>query len=436
MSCGAILIFTVESTNPYLSKPVIYPSDNFILLNFFDTLLTATQYLVIALSYLGLGLGSVPGLRMNRATIAITGSAGVIALGVLTLNEAWTAIDPTTIVFLLSTMVVNAYLSYAGFFQLALSYLTRITTSPFGLLVTLTLGSGALSAVFLNDTIALVFTPLTISLVQALKLNPVPYLLALAAATNIGSVATLNGNPQNILVGAFSGIEYLFFAQIMIPIACAGLIVQLGLLWLMYPEVRSMTAQPYCPTLRWRVHRPLLRKTLIVSGAMLSAFVAGFPLAESAYLAAAVLLITRRIKPQRVLQDVDWGILVMFSGLFILTRSLQSLALLGNVAPWIEHPAGLMSITTVLSNLISNVPAVLLLQSLIEREDLRSWLLLAVSSTLAGNLTLFGAVANLITAEAAAGQGYPLSFWTHLKFGFPLTIISLLIAYSWILWQT
>jgi Na+/H+ antiporter NhaD/arsenite permease-like protein len=378
----------------------------------------------------------VPGLRMNRATIAITGSAGVIALGVLTLNEAWTAIDPTTIVFLLSTMVVNAYLSYAGFFQLALSYLTRITTSPFGLLVTLTLGSGALSAVFLNDTIALVFTPLTISLVQALKLNPVPYLLALAAATNIGSVATLNGNPQNILVGAFSGIEYLFFAQIMIPIACAGLIVQLGLLWLMYPEVRSMTAQPYCPTLRWRVHRPLLRKTLIVSGAMLSAFVAGFPLAESAYLAAAVLLITRRIKPQRVLQDVDWGILVMFSGLFILTRSLQSLALLGNVAPWIEHPAGLMSITTVLSNLISNVPAVLLLQSLIEREDLRSWLLLAVSSTLAGNLTLFGAVANLITAEAAAGQGYPLSFWTHLKFGFPLTIISLLIAYSWILWQT
>jgi Na+/H+ antiporter NhaD/arsenite permease-like protein len=238
------------------------------------------------------------------------------------------------------------------------------------------------------------------------------------------------------LVGAFSGVEYLLFAQTMIPIACAGLIVQLGLLWLMYPEVRSMAAQPYCPTFRWRVHRPLLRKTLIVSGAMLSAFVLGFPLAESAYTAAAVLLITRRIKPQRVLQDVDWGLLVMFSGLFILTRSLQSLALLGNVAPWIGHPAGLMSITTVLSNLISNVPAVLLLQSLIEREDLRSWLLLAVSSTLAGNLTLFGAVANLITAEAAAGQGYPLSFWTHLKFGFPLTIISLFIAYSWILWRT
>lgn len=370
---------------------------------------------------------------MNRASIAIVGSAGVIALGALTLEEAWTAIDPTTIVFLLSTMVVNAYLSYAGFFQLALSYLTRLTTSPFGLLVTLTVGSGALSAVFLNDTIAIVFTPLTVGLAQALKLNPIPYLLALAAATNIGSVATLNGNPQNILVGAFSGVEYLFFAQIMIPIALAGFVVQVGLLWLMYPEVRSVAAQPYCPTFRWRVHRPLLKKTLIVTSAMLAAFVAGLPLAESAYAAAAILLITRRIKPQRVLKDVDWGILVMFSGLFILTRSLQSLNLLTHVAPWVSHPAGLVSVTTVLSNLISNVPAVLLLQSLIERDDLRSWLLLAVSSTLAGNLTLFGAVANLITAEAAAGQGHPLTFWAHLKFGVPLTLISLLIAYGWIL---
>jgi Na+/H+ antiporter NhaD/arsenite permease-like protein len=400
-----------------------------------DNWVSIAQAAVIGLTYVGLALGSVPGLRMNRATMAIAGTAALIALGTLSLKQAWQAIDPTTIVFLLSTMIVNAYLSYAGFFQLALLYLTHLTSSPLGLLAALTLGSGALSAVFLNDTIALVFTPLTVSLAQTLSLNPVPYLLALAAATNIGSVATLNGNPQNILVGSFSGIAYAEFARVMIPIALAGLLLQIGLLVWMYPDVRSLKPRPYVPTYRSRTHRPLLRKTLIVSSLMLAAFVVGLPLAESALIAAGVLLITRRIKPQRVLQDVDWGLLVLFSGLFVLTRSLQSFHLLSGLLPWIAHPVGLVSATTLLSNLISNVPAVLLLQSLIDRGDTQSWLLLAVSSTLAGNLTLFGAVANLITAEAAASQGFPLSFWTHLRFGLPLTLATLAIATLWILWQ-
>jgi Na+/H+ antiporter NhaD/arsenite permease-like protein len=393
------------------------------------------QAAVIGLIYMGLALGSVPGLRMNRATVAIAGTAALIALGTLPLQEAWRAIDATTIVFLLSTMIVNAYLSYAGFFQLALLYLIRLTSSPFGLLVALTLGSGALSAVFLNDTIALVFTPLTVSLAKTLALNPIPYLLALAAATNIGSVATLNGNPQNILAGSFSGIAYAEFARVMIPIALVGLLLQIGLLWWMYPDVRSLKPRQSVPTFRPRIHRPLLRKTLVVSGVMLAAFVVGLPLAESAFVAAGVLLITRRIKPQRVLQDVDWGLLVIFSGLFVLTRSLQSFNLLSGMLPWIANPVGLVSLATVLSNLISNVPAVLLLQSLIAREDMQAWLLLAASSTLAGNLTLFGAVANLITAEAAASQGFPLSFWTHLRFGMPLTLATLAIATGWILAQ-
>lgn len=156
------------------------------------------------MSYLALGVGYVPGWQMNRATIALVSAAILIALGTLTLDEAWQAIDANTIVFLLSMMVVNAYLSYAGFFQLALLYLLRFTRSPLGLLGLLTVGTGVLSAFFLNDTLALVSTPLTVQLTRSLKLNPVPYLLAIAGATNIGSVATLSGNPQNILVGSFS----------------------------------------------------------------------------------------------------------------------------------------------------------------------------------------------------------------------------------------
>ncbi len=396
-------------------------------------------YSVLGLTYLGLALGSLPGLRMNRATIALVGSAFLIALGVVTLQEAWEAIDAKTIVFLLSMMIVNANLSYAGFFPQALSVLLNFTRSPLGVLIALTFSSGILSAIFLNDTIALVFTPLTLSLTQALGLNPIPYLLAVAGATNIGSVATLSGNPQNILIGSFSGIGYLEFLRALVPIALIGLIIQIGLLWLLYPDVRSrsvpqvsLEASDNFITTKTRIFKPLYQKTLIITTGLLIAFVAGLPLTESALVAASLLLITRRVKPQRILKKVDWNLLVMFSGLFILTKVTQKLNLLQPFTHAINSAASLLGVTAILSNLISNVPAVLLLQPLIPKTDTHSWLLLAAGSTLAGNLTLFGSVANLIVAEAANELGYKLTFWEHLRFGAPLTVCTLLLVYLWV----
>lgn len=396
-------------------------------------------YVVLGLTYLGLALGSLPGLRMNRATIALVGSAFLIALGVVTLQEAWEAIDAKTIVFLLSMMIVNANLAYAGFFPQALSVLLSFTRSPLGVLIALTFGSGILSAIFLNDTIALIFTPLTLSLTQALGLNPIPYLLAVAGATNIGSVATLSGNPQNILIGSFSGIGYVEFFQALIPVAVIGLIIQIGLLWLLYPDVRSRSVPQVslqaCDnfiTTKTRIFKPLYQKTLIITTGLLIAFVVGLPLTESALVAASLLLITRRVKPQRILKKVDWNLLVMFSGLFILTRVTQKLNLLQPFTHAINSAASLLGVTAILSNLISNVPAVLLLQPLIPKTDTHSWLLLAAGSTLAGNLTLFGSVANLIVAEAASELGYKLTFWEHLRFGAPLTVCTLLLAYLWV----
>lgn len=394
--------------------------------------LQVTRYVLLGLTYLGLGLGQLPGLRMNRATIALVGSALLITLGVVNLQEAWEAIDANTIVFLLSMMVVNAHLSYSGFFQLALTSLIRLTSSPFGLLIVLTFGSGILSAFFLNDTLALVFTPLTLSLTEALKLNPIPFLLAIAGATNIGSVATLSGNPQNILIGSFSQIGYLEFARSLTPIALIGLGVQIGLLWLLYPEVRSTTPVSHSPQIRYRIFKPLFYKTVVITTGLLLAFAVGVPLGEASLTAAALLLITRRVKPQKVLRRVDWNLLVMFSGLFILTHATQKLNLLQPFTTLAETPLGFLTVTAILSNLISNVPAVLLLQPLIERSDTSSWLLLSAGSTLAGNLTLFGSVANLIVAEAAAELGYKLTFKKHLRFGLPVTVITLVIAYFWI----
>ncbi len=214
-----------------------------------SSLLSLLQYLVLTVSYLGLALGYLPRLRMNRATIALVGLALLVGLGLLTLEEAWQAIDATTIVFLLSMMVVNANLAYSGFFELALVLLLRLSRSSFGILVVLTFGSGLLSTFFLNDIIAIVFTPLTLTLAQTLGVNPIPYLLALAAATNIGSTATVNGNPQNILIGSFSNISYLSFTQALAPVALIGLAVQLVLLWLLYPEIRSL--KPSNSAIHW-----------------------------------------------------------------------------------------------------------------------------------------------------------------------------------------
>ncbi|GAB1539679.1 anion transporter [Scytonema sp. NUACC21] len=389
-------------------------------------------YSVLGLTYLGLALGYLPGLRMNRATIALVGSAFLIALGVVQLQEAWDAIDANTIVFLLSMMVVNANLSFAGFFPRSLSVLLSFTRSPLGLISALTFGSGILSAFFLNDTLALVFTPLTLNLTRRLNLNPIPYLLAVAGATNIGSVATLSGNPQNILIGSFSGISYLDFSRALTPIALIGLVLQVGLLWLLYPDVRSTKPSEQLPIGRERIYKPLYQKTLAITTGLLIAFAVGLPLAESALVAASLLLLTRRIKPQRILKQVDWNLLVMFSGLFILSKVTQKLNLLEPFTDAARSPAGLLSVTAILSNLISNVPAVLLLQPLIPKDDPQSWLLLAAGSTLAGNLTLFGSVANLIVVEAAAQLGYKLTFLQHLRFGLPLTLLTLVLTYLWI----
>jgi len=393
--------------------------------------MTILRYVVIALSYIGIGLGYMPGLRMNRATIALVGASLLMALGVLDLKTAWAAIDYKTLIFLFGMMVISANLSAAGFFQLALDYLMRYVHSPFGLLAVLTFGSGILSALFLNDTIALILTPLVLHLTQVLSLNPIPYLLALAGATNLGSVATISGNPQNILIGSFSGIGYLDFAKSLTPIALVSMVVQLGLLWALYPEVRSLKSSLSAPPERYRLFKPLLIKSVAIATGLLIAFLLGFPTAQATFIAAGLLFITRRVKPDRFLHKVDWDLLVMFSGLFILTEGVQKLGVL-NWFSSVHTPLSILGVTVLLSNLVSNVPAVLLLHQLIPHPDKQVWLLLAAGSTLAGNLTLLGSVANLIVAEAVGKHGYQLTFWEHLRFGLPLTVITCALAYFWL----
>jgi Na+/H+ antiporter NhaD/arsenite permease-like protein len=397
-----------------------------------DTVLLWLAYLSLFLTYLGLGLGYLPGYRMNRAAIALSGAALLMVLGVLELETAWKALDAGTLAFLFGVMVLNAHLGYAGFFQLVLGRLVRLARTPLGLLVWLSLATGVLSALFLNDTIAILLTPLVLELTRRLRLPAAPYLLALAGATNLGSVATLTGNPQNILVGSFSGISYLDFAGALTPVALVGLGLQVGLLCALYPELRSTKPLPSLPEMRFRLNRGLLFKGVWVTLALLAAFLLGYPLAQAALVAAGILLWSRRLRSERFFLRVDWELLVMFSGLFMVTEAVKLLGLLAPLQPLAASPWGLLWVTAGLSNLISNVPAVLLLHPLIPLGDTQGWLLLAAASTLAGNLTLLGSVANLIVAEAARREGQRLSFFEHLRFGFPLTLLTLGVAYGWI----
>ena len=401
-------------------------------------LIFAASFLIV-LTLFGVAVGRYPWLRMNRATIALTGAVLLIVIGAITLEQALDALDLNTLALLFAMMIINVNLRLAGFFQIVARWVVSRAHSPRLLLAWIILASGVLSALFLNDTIVLMFTPLVLEIVLALKRNPIPYLVGLVSAANIGSAATITGNPQNMLIGMSSQIPFLRFTSVLAPISIAGLLVAwLALVWIyrgeFKPQKLTLSAE-----ISDRVYRPLLQKSLIATALMVFAFVFGAPIPLAALAAAAMLLITRRLKPQRVFREVDWSLLIFFSGLFVVTESIKTtgisawlFALAGPVAE--RGVAALALVATVLSNLVSNVPAVMLFRPLIPNfsQPEQAWLTLAMSTTLAGNLTLLGSVANLIVAETARERGVELSFMEYLKSGPLITLVTLIIGIGWL----
>lgn len=395
---------------------------------------------IVGLTYSGVAVGHLPKLKANRTTITLIGVGLLIASRQIRFSDIGQYLDLNTLILLFSMMIINANLRIAGFFRLAGNSLLRWAHSPRLLLLLEIIVSGVLSAFFLNDTICLMFTPLILDLTLALDRNPIPYLIALATAANIGSVATLTGNPQNMIVGIASGISYLDFAAALTPVALLGL----GCIWLVlvwfYPREFARGERFTVNDLpEARCDRDTLVKSLAVTAGLLVAFLAGVEIAEAAFLAACVLLFTRRLRPEKVFAEFDWGILVFFAALFVVTGSLEtsglSSSLLKISLPYLQGKIINFSLVTVaLSNVISNVPAVLLLKTIVANLDQvrAGWLTLAAASTLAGNLTLLGSVANLIVAEIAARRGVRLGFWEYTKAGIIITVISLSVGVAWL----
>jgi len=394
---------------------------------------------VIVITLVGVAVGRYPWLRMNRATISLVGATVLMILGAISLEEAYAAIDLNTLTLLLAMMILNVNLRLAGFFRLVTGWLVQRAPTPRLLLALIVLSSGILSALFLNDTVVLMFTPLVLETTAALRRNPVPYLIGLVTSANIGSAATIIGNPQNMLIGMSSGIPFVTFTAYLAPVALAGLAVTwLCLLWVYRNEFSSgpFPAVVHLPTRRYR---PLLRKSLLATAAMLVAFIWGAPIPLAAIGAAAFLLITRRLKPARVFREIDWSLLVFFAGLFIVTGAIETTGLSGQMFAVAEPiarqgTAALAGVAIILSNLVSNVPAVLLFRQFVPHlpDPQQAWFTLAMSTTFAGNLTLLGSVANLIVAETAREKGVHISFSEYLKAGVPITLTTLILGVAWL----
>jgi Na+/H+ antiporter NhaD/arsenite permease-like protein len=400
-------------------------------------LFLTTAITIITLA--GIAIGSLPALRMNRATISLVGATFLVLTGSISLDDAYRSIDMDTITLLLGMMIINVNLGISGFFQFVASKIIHFSKTPRELLILIIFSSGILSAIFLNDTICIMLTPLIVEIAVSLRRNPIPYLIALAASANIGSAATIIGNPQNMIIGISSKIPFLKFTQsLIIPSVSSLLILYLIIIFIYRREFRKEKFD-HTPEFNFRIYKPLFVKCILAGFIFVGMIIMNFPLPLSALTAASILLVTRRLKPQRVFIEIDWSLLVFFASLFVITGSIERSALSKKlfdlIEPLAKGSSGLFAFSSaLLSNIVSNVPAVMLFKPLISQfiNPEKAWLILAMSSTFAGNLTLIGSVANLIVAESAKREGIKLEFVEYLKVGVLITVISILFGWFYL----
>ena len=398
-------------------------------------------WIVFLASYLVFAIGRLPGTKIDRPAMAVIGAVLMFAFGVLTPAPAIQSIDFATLVLLFSMMLIVASLHLSGFFEwitgLAIEHL-----SPQQLIPGVIFVSGILSAFLVNDIVCLVMAPLILGLCKRMRLRPVPYLLALATASNIGSTATITGNPQNILIGSLSGIPYRTFLAHLGPVALAGLFIDWAILhWIHLRNGNNLSIDPPREPEEITVSRqPEMHPAfpIIVSLGVLIGFLCGYPPALVAAAGGAVLLIQRKHPPMAIYGDVDWSILMLFVGLFLILGGAEQAGITHELLGFAQRlnlhkPLAFVTVVTLLSNIVSNVPAVMLLKGLVPsfHNSQGAWLGLAMSSTLAGNLTITGSVANIIVVEKARREAH-IGFLDYMRIGVPVTLLTIAVGMLWL----
>jgi Na+/H+ antiporter NhaD/arsenite permease-like protein len=335
-------------------------------------------------------------------------------------------------------MLISAYLFLAGFFDWAADWILRRAQCPQALLLYLVLTSGILSALLVNDTVCLMLTPLVVTVMVRGKLPLAPYLLALAMSANIGSVATLVGNPQNMIIGHLSGMAFLRFSAALLPVAIAGLAIEYAVLRIGFRKVLRQAVIHRSEAPPRALDRRLLRITLLVLALVFAGFVAGLNLSWTALAGGALVMVLARRDTHEVLKLVDWHLLVFFAALFIVVEGLNGTGLPDQVYDRVHGLFGasatsqawnLAWFSALGSNVFSNVPFVLVagkwLNNFAQPELM--WKVMALATTFAGNLTILGSVANIIVVESARPH-VEVGFGDYARFGIPVTLLTLLIG--------
>lgn len=397
---------------------------------------------VFGIVYLGMFLGGLPRLKLDRSGVALLGAIAMIALMGWSVEDAARAIDLPTLVLLFAFMVLSAQMRLGGFYTATVRTVGGWPLGPRGLLAALIAVAAVLSAVFSNDVICLAMTPVVIRICLQRSLPPVPFLLALACAANIGSAATLIGNPQNMLIGSLLSIPFGGYVRaVALPV-----LLSLTVLWLwLAPGIGRGPQLARVPQPVAQAEDPVFDPWQTAKGLAVAAVLMGlFLFTEvsrpvAALVGAAVLLLSRRLHSAQVMGFVDWPLLILFIGLFIVNHALaetglaaQAVAALAAQGLQLHEPGVLTVVAVGLSNLVSNVPAVMLLLPHLGESvggPVQAGTLLALVSTFAGNLLLVGSIANLIVADLARQQGIEIDWRVHARVGLPVTLLSLLTVF-------
>jgi len=407
-----------------------------------------TAFIIFIITYIGIIFTRLPRMNIDRPSAAFFGAVAMILFGVLTFDEAILAIDFNTIALLLGMMIIISTLELDGFFGWIALRTLSVADTPFKLLVVLTFITGTASAFLVNDAVVLLFTPVIIGICRSLKLNPIPFLIAEILSSNIGSTMTITGNPQNMLIGINSGISYGHFLLFLFPVSLTGMLVIVYFVKWYYPAVISShfpdrDQNPEAgvettlePTFNYRSMRTSVPIFILVIVLFFMSRILNLSIPLIALIGASLILLFGRIKPSKVIRQVDWVLLLFFASLFIVVRGVEAAGLMDHLLNHVkltENGAGLAGIhliSLLLSQVVSNVPFTVVMLPLMKTADSEVlWLALASASTLAGNATIIGAMANLIVIESAAGKGIKIKFMEFFRIGIVVTIVSMILSF-------
>ncbi|MFZ0885170.1 MAG: SLC13 family permease [Candidatus Acidiferrales bacterium] len=390
-------------------------------------------------TYVLIAVESGRGSHLDRTAAAFCGAVAMVLVGAVPLSAAYTAIDWNTLIFLLGIMILVAHFQVSGFFDWIAVHVASIARTRWQLLVLVIFTSGVLAAFFVNDTICLIFTPIVLVVTERLEVPPIPYLIAVATSANIGSVMSVTGNPQNAVIGVSAHFSFLGFLAHLAPVSIVGMIINVGVLSLFsrgqllgHPLKHHVRAFPV------KVQQTLLIKCCFAAALVIVLWILGYSFPLVAISVGAFILIIGRVRSQNIYQRLDWELLLFFASLFVVIKGFEASGAIEHVIGFfqsglqgsmISQLFAVSGVMLVLSNLVSNLPAVILFRSVVPSfpNTHYIWLAVASTSTLAGNATPFSSVANLIVLQQA-GKKVKITFWEFARVGLIVTFITTLAA--------